>query len=131
MTGWEQMERGPGHHAMALSRDPSPIPIDPGVYAFYLDGKRLYVGKATSLAERLRTHLRTTTAMTNSAFRRNCAAHLDIASAADIKAGRYKPSEWDAEHITQFVWTMKVRWIKCPSEPEAHEIGRASCRERV
>jgi hypothetical protein len=64
MSGWAQMDERPRFPSGSL--DGSDIPTNPGAYAFYLGGERLYVGKATSLRARLWTnHLRRGASMTN------------------------------------------------------------------
>jgi excinuclease UvrABC nuclease subunit len=62
------------------------VPTSPGVYALYRDSERMYVGKAGNLRERVwSNHSGRGIAMTSSAMRRNIAAYLAIATAADIK----------------------------------------------
>jgi len=69
------------------------IPTDPGVYAWYRRGGAIYVGKADSLQQRLwSNHLGRGRVMTGSAFRRNVAQHLGIATANDIKTKVYQPT---------------------------------------
>jgi hypothetical protein len=85
MSDWATMNARPRALVAALTQ--ADIPAAPGVYAFYRDGMPLYVGKAASLRARLWTnHLRRGASMTNSAFRRNVAAEIGIASAADRPA---------------------------------------------
>jgi excinuclease UvrABC nuclease subunit len=110
----------------ARPRRPAPslaeaeIPVSAGVYAFYREGERLYVGKTTSLRQRLwGNHLRRGTSMTDSAFRRNVCQHLGIATAADIKARRYLPTDDDAGQAWEFVAGTEVAWIECTNEPAA------------
>jgi hypothetical protein len=96
------------------------LPVAPGVYAFYRDGQPVYVGKATSLRARVWTnHLRRGASMTNSAFRRNVAAFLGIASPADIKARRYQPSADDAARVWAWVTDCEIAWIESATELEA------------
>ncbi len=113
------MDKRPRHPRTSLTSE-SRLPADPGVYAIYRDGERLYVGKAGSLRSRLwNNHLRVGVSMTNSAFRRNVAEHLGIATAADIKARRCSPTAVDAKRIGEFVETTKFAWIVCESEADA------------
>src|SRR5262249_18286613 len=106
------------------------IPVGAGVYAFYLDGERLYVGKATSLRLRLwGCHLRRTVSMTNSAFRRNVCERLGIALPDDIKQGRYRPTVADAARAWDFVAGTEVAWIEYESEPAAVALENAMKRE--
>jgi excinuclease UvrABC nuclease subunit len=96
------------------------IPADPGVYAFYRGGDAIYVGKAASLRARLWTnHLRQGSSMTNSALRRNVAAHLGIASSADIKARRYLSTVDDAAKVSSWISECEVAWIECATEFDA------------
>jgi hypothetical protein len=87
MGEWARMDERPRHSRAYLTSE-SLIPREPGIYV-YGNGERLYVGKAKSLRARLwKNHLRVGVSMTNSAFRRNVAEHLGIATSADIKAHR-------------------------------------------
>jgi hypothetical protein len=96
------------------------LPLTPGVYAFYRDGEAVYVGKAASLRARLWTnHLRRGASMTNSAFRRNVANELGIASAADIKSRRYVTTADDAARVSDWIGACELAWIECPTELEA------------
>jgi len=106
------------------------IPVEPGVYAFYRDGAAVYVGKATRLQSRLwNCHLRTGTSMTNSALRRNVAQFLEIATAADIKARRYKPTLEDAERVSKWIRECELAWVTCESEPAAKALEDSLKRE--
>jgi hypothetical protein len=114
----------------AASLTEADIPVSVGVYALYREGERLYVGKATSLRSRLwSNHLRPGVSMTNSAARRNVCEHLGIASAADIKAGRYRPTAADATRAWEFVAACEVAWVECESEPAAVAPESAMKRE--
>lgn len=102
----------------------------PGVYALYRDGAAMYVGKATSLRSRLwGCHLRTGKSMTNSAMRRNVAQFLDIASAADIKARRYLPTDDDARRVSDWIRECELAWIECESPADAVALESALKRE--
>jgi hypothetical protein len=113
--------------------DPDGIPAAPGVYALYRDGERQYVGEATrqTLRDRLwRNHRRTGTAMTNSALRRNVAElQFRIATAADIKAGRYVPSADEARLVSDWIAACEVAWIECSTGEEAHALEAELKRE--
>ena len=101
----------------------SAIPARAGAYAFYRDGDRAYVGKAGELRGRIwKCHLRKGAAMTNSALRRNVAAELGIATAADIKAGRYRPTAADAARVTAAVAELELAWIECASAADAEAL---------
>ena len=106
------------------------IPTNPGVYALYRDAAAVYVGKATSLRERLwGCHLRTGKSMTNSAMRRNVAQFLDIASAPDIKARRYLPSDDDARRVSDWIQACELAWFVCPSAADALALEATLKRE--
>jgi hypothetical protein len=106
------------------------IPEDPGVYALYRDDAPQYVGKAKSLQGRLwKNHCRRGVSMTNSALRRNVAELLGIASADDIKTGRYRTTEANAESVSAWLSSCEVTWITCDSEAAAIELEKAMKRE--
>jgi hypothetical protein len=118
VSDWATINARPRAAVADLRQDD--IPTQAGVYAFYRDGAPLYVGKAASLRARLWTnHLRRGASMTNSAFRRNVAAELGIASAADIKARRYATTPADAAAVSQWIGDCELAWLECPSELDA------------
>jgi excinuclease UvrABC nuclease subunit len=115
---WGAFETRPRFAVAHISQ--ADLPVGSGVYVFYRDGQPVYVGKAASLRARLWTnHLRRGALMTNSAFRRNVAAFLGIASSADIKARRYQPSESDASRVWDWISECEIAWIECPTELDA------------
>jgi len=63
--------------------------------------------------------------MTNSALRRNVAELLGIASSADIKARRYRPTSQDASGVVAWIRECQVAWIECESEGQAIDFERA------
>jgi hypothetical protein len=87
------------------------LPSDPGVYAWYRRGKAIYIRKADSLRIRLGCHLSRGASLTNSAFRRNVAQHLDIASARAIYLGDYVPTEDDLEQIRRLIESCRLAWL--------------------
>lgn len=60
--------------------------------------------------------------MTGSAFRRNVAAHLGIATSADIKARRYMPTRAEADAVVTWIRGCDVAWIVCPTEDDADDL---------
>lgn len=62
---------------------------------------------------------------TGSALRRNIAAHLGIASSANIKAKRYKPSREDADRVNAWVDGCEVSWIACETAKQATDLETA------
>ena len=119
---WAEMDGRPRRQAATLARED--IPTSPGVYAWYRRGKAIYVGKAKSLRDRLWTrHLGKGKALGSSAFRRNVAAQLGIATAVDIKAGRYQPNASELLTIRAFIEECEVAWVKTrtPAAAVKHE----------
>ena len=98
------------------------IPDEPGVYALYRKGRPIYVGLAAkrTLRERLwGNHRGRGKSMTGSALRRNVAESLGIASSADIKARRYKPTGSDAARAVAWSDGCEVTWQACGTPEEA------------
>lgn len=115
---WADMDSRPRINMAALTSEQ--IPLDPGVYALYGRGKRQYVGKAASLRRRVwKNHSGRGVSMTGSALRRNIAQHLNIASAADIKARRYHTTPANAAAVRAWLNKCEIAWIACGSEGEA------------
>jgi hypothetical protein len=107
------------------------IPKEPGVYAIYRGGAPQYIGKAKSLRSRLwKNHCRRGASMTNSALRRNVAELLGIASADDIKTGRYRTTAATAQRVSAWLSSCEVTWIACKSEAAAIDLENAMKRER-
>lgn len=67
--------------------------------------------------------------MSNSALRRNIAEHLKIASSADIKARRYRPTSGDVSIVRLWLDICEVAWIECDS-PEAAEQHEANLKAK-
>jgi Holliday junction resolvase RusA-like endonuclease len=108
------------------------IPAGLGVYAWYRDSTPVYVGKAGSLRSRLwENHLRRGQSMTNSAFRRNVAEELGIATAKSIKDGTYAPSADDVRDVNEWVAGCEVAWIECESHDGAVQLEKDMKREWV
>lgn len=103
---WKRMNAEVRRDPAALRR--ADLPIDPGVYAWYRRGRAVYVGKGDSLAVRLSCHLSKGRSLANSAFRRNVAQHLGIASARAIYLGEYVPTDDDLRRIRIFVESCRV-----------------------
>jgi excinuclease UvrABC nuclease subunit len=96
------------------------LPLDAGVYAIYREGEPIYVGKASCLQNRVwKNHSGRGQVMTGSAFRRNVAEQLGIASAGDIKARRYQPTPGELAQIRAWIDACEVAWVTCASESEA------------
>ena len=67
--------------------------------------------------------------MTNSAFRRNVAEHLGIASANDIAERKYVPTSEDVSRVNEWIESCEVAWIICPTHEEAVALETAMKRE--
>lgn len=99
------------------------IPEDPGVYALYRGGTPMYVGKATSLRDRVwKNHSGRGPVMTSSAMRRNVAEYLGIASAADIKARRYQPTPEQVAAVRTWLDGCEIAWRTCPTARAANAL---------
>lgn len=117
---WKEMEAQSRCLVSDLER--SKIPVDPGVYSFFREGEPIYVGKAGSLQPRVGRHCGKGKSMRGSAFRRNVADHLGIATANDIYKARYQPDTEELEKIRGFIEECEVAWITRPTEPEAVQL---------
>ncbi len=115
---WDNMSRENRRSASDLRQ--AEIPKEPGVYAWFREGLPIYVGKASSLRRRVGgNHLGKGVCLTGSAFRRNVAEHLGIATSADIKAKRREISRKEADAIGIWISNCQVTWIVCDSEFDA------------
>jgi hypothetical protein len=120
---WGAMNARPRVRAATLAR--SSVPESPGVYAWYRDDLAIYVGKADNLLKRLwGNHMGRGKVMTGSAFRRNVAAHLGIATAADIKARRYMPTFEETALVNEWIRQCELAWIVCATSEEAIDLER-------
>jgi hypothetical protein len=125
---WQQLHRRPRRAIEALRK--REIPEDPGVYALYRDGEPVYVGKAKSLQSRIwKSHCGRGKVMTGSAMRRNVAELLDIATAADIKARRHRPTPTEVKRVRVFLDTCEIAWRSTTSEEAAIELEKSMKRE--
>lgn len=120
-------------HAAAKVRatelDRAAIPDSPGVYVWFLEGEATYVGKATNLKTRLRTHLKTDIDLSRSAFRRNVLEHL---GAGTVAAARKRPTVLtpeQVERVNSWVASCDVAWVACGSVGNASELEAALLRE--
>ena len=121
---WNVLDAQPRHTARELKA--GSIPFSPGVYAWYQGDEAIYVGKANELRRRIwRDHLGRSRGMTGSAFRRNVADHLGIASASDIKAGVYKLSDEELSRVREFIEASDAAWLETPTSEEAIALETA------
>lgn len=115
---WEQMASQSRHAADTLTREQ--IPLEPGVYSVWRNGQAIYVGKATSLRERVgKSHLGRSRGMRNSAFRRNVAEHLGISTPQEIYKARYRLSDDELARVRDFIDGCELAWITCPTPETA------------
>lgn len=130
---WKAMHDRP-RIAMTTLRAEDLPDADPGVYALYRAGRAVYVGVAEKQSLRGRfwgSHRGRGVSMTGSALRRNVAEHLNIATAADIKARRYRPTTEDARRVVEWVDGCEVAWIACDSPAQAVDLETAMKAERM
>jgi len=115
------MNAAPRRQASLVTREM--VPVEPGVYAWYRNGERIYVGKADSLRARVfGNHLRASRSLTCSAFRRNVAEHLGIASSARIKSGAVVLTEAQLADVRAWIVGCEVAWLACDSKAEAIDL---------
>jgi excinuclease UvrABC nuclease subunit len=121
---WQRMDARPRRSVASLS-EPE-IPSDPGVYALYKGSDARYVGKAGCLQDRVwKNHCGKGKVMTGSAFRRNVAEHLGIATAKAIKKREYQPSPEEVRIVREWIECCDVAWITCTSAEEALALETA------
>ena len=90
----------------------------------------MYVGKAKSLQDRVwKNHAGLGHGMGSSAMRRNIAEHLGIATASEIKQGRYRVSAQDAKRVRAWLDGCDIAWRKCATEAGAEALETAMKKE--
>lgn len=115
---WASMNATARHRAKELTA--AEIPAKPGVYAWYRYGRPVYVGKADVLRDRIwQKHLGQSRSIGGSAFRRNVAAHLGFASAADIKTKRVALTAAQLARVRAWIMSCQVAWIVSSTMPAA------------
>ena len=120
---WEAMDAQPRLGLATLTR--SDVPTDPGVYALYRYDERMYVGKASSLRQRIwNQHCGRGRVMTGSAMRRNVAQHLGISTALAIKSGQYQPTDDEVRHVRVWMETCHIAWRVCDTDALAARLER-------
>lgn len=127
---WYAMDRHPRVAADPFASDF--LTSSPGVYVFYREGARVYVGATSDLLRRVRTeHLSTSASLRNSALRRNVAEHLGIASASDIRSRRVTLTSDELGQITSWLRRCEVGWRETDTEAEAREIAAELKRQQL
>jgi hypothetical protein len=118
---WLDMDAATRRAPSSLTLDV--VPVEPGVYVWYRDVKRMYVGKAQSLRKRVwGNHLGQSKALTGSAFRRNVAEHLGFGSSAAIKAREIDLTAEQLAAVRAWILGCEVAWLTCATEAEAIEL---------
>ena len=101
------------------------LPTAPGVYALYRDDTPMYVGKATSLQDRVwKSHSGRGLRMGSSAMRRNVAEYLEIAKAKDIKSDSHRITTEEAARVRAWLDDCQIAWRECPDAGAAEELER-------
>ena len=115
---WADLESARRHQPATLERDR--VPDEPGVYAWFRDGNRMYVGKADSLRDRVcGNHLGQSKAPTGSAFRRNVAEHLGYGSSAAIKKRELELTAEQLVKVRTWILSCEVAWLTCSTKAGA------------
>lgn len=118
---WADMDAAP--RAAPATLTAAHVPDAPGVYAWYREGQRMYVGKADVLRDRVwGNHLGQSRAPTGSAFRRNVAEHLDFGRAADIKSGAVTLTDDQLAAMRTWILGCEVAWLTCASKADAIDL---------
>ncbi len=118
---WSEMDSAARRMGCIMTRDV--VPDEPGAYAWYRDGKRMYVGKAESLRDRVwGNHLGQSKAPTGSAFRRNVAEHLGYGTSAAIKSREVELSTSQLAELRAWIEGCEVAWLTCATKEEAIEL---------
>lgn len=118
------MDAAPCRDFGGLCRDD--VPPAPGVYALYRDGRRVYLGKAADLRDRVwGNHSRRGQSLAASALRRNVAELLGFGYSADIKARRVRPSSNEVDAVRRWLDGCGVAWLECEDELAAVTLESA------
>lgn len=127
--GWQQVMAAPRVRSGALrSRD---VPAAPGVYAWFRDGACIYIGKATSLRQRLRAHRATSRDLSRSTLRASVGASV---VGIPRSVARQRPSVMAAEQVdvvNRWLSECEVAWLSCSSADAADALERRLRIERM
>ena len=116
MTLDEALAAAPRHRPRTLVK--ADVPSSPGVYAWYRDGELIYSGRADSLVRRLwANQVGHSGSLGSSAFRRVVAERLGIASAAQIRSGRYVLTDDELARVRAWILGCEVAWVEVPRPP--------------
>ena len=121
---WDRMDGQRRWRARLLSA--SEVPRRPGVYAWYRQGRAVYVGKADELCGRAwGNHMGNGASMGSSAFRRNVAEHLGFGTSADIKEQRVRLAANQLAEVRSWILRCSVAWIECGTIADAVRLEKA------
>lgn len=101
------------------------------MYGWFRDGQCMYVGKASSLRQRLSTHLRTSLDLSRSTLRATVAERQLGVSRATARA---RPSVMTPDQVAvvnRWIAECDIVWITCPSPVAAAELERVLRGERM
>lgn len=127
--GRAQVDQAPRRPASDLR--PADIPREPGVYAWFRDGQCMYVGKASSLRQRLSTHLRTSPDLSRSTLRATVAERELGVSRATARERPSVITRDQVDVVNRWLAECHIAWITCPSTLAADELERLLRRERM
>lgn len=99
------------------------LPAAPGVYAWYRAGQRRYIGRATSLRDRLwKNHLSQSRSLTNSALRRNVAKYLGFGATAALKRREIALTADQLARVDRWLRGCTLAWLVCDSAADAIDL---------
>lgn len=111
------------------------LPARPGVYAFYRDGVPVYVGVAAGeggLRRRLeREHLDRKLDLSRSAFRRNVAELLGVATVAQAKVRPTVMTQKQVDTVNAWIAECEVAWAEASSKEHAKLLESELKAERM
>lgn len=120
---WADLDAATRRVATTLKRDL--VPEEPGVYAWYREGKRIYVGEGGSLRDRIwSNHLGQNKTLNGSAFRRNVAQHLEYGSAAAINSGDVVLTTEQLAAVRAWIMSCHVAWLTCATKAAARALEK-------
>jgi len=119
-TSWATMDAQPRHPVPAVRT--ATVPNRPGVYAFYCEGDRVYIGRAIAtggLRKRLcGMHLLTGADVSWSAFRRNVAEAQGVPTSV-TRAHADTLTDEQLDLLNRWVAGCEVDWIECSTAKDA------------
>jgi uncharacterized protein CbrC (UPF0167 family) len=115
---WSDMDAVIRRRVVDLSQEM--VPSDPGVYAWYREGKRKYVGQAASLRARLwRNHLGQSLSLSSSALRRNVAQRLGFGTTAALKRREVILTAEQLAQVRAWLLSCELAWLTCGNAADA------------